>query len=843
MRNAIVVLVGVLLVVTGVVAICAAGTTAASETVGVSETDENGDPTWANDTANGNPHSRSSEGRSLAPSITITSVDNPGTVEVGSELGSDSTSIGITVENTGDTPETIQSIDFEAGSGEIDETKSGSGTIQPGNTADISTRLTVPDDTSANTYTLDVTVNTNGTSDTDSSQTITVERPPVLGVTSTTLENVTAGSTTEFELTIEELNDAEDDPTVSHTVSSPSGTSLSFPDNDVDGSLSAGGSRTVAAEITVDGDLDGNQTLSWDLTLSNDGENEQTSSISAPVRIPARFSLVSIPDDAIRFDEPKDETDTIEQRVPVKVENNGDFNLTLTNLDASFADTRITVTDVSLNGTAELTGLGTIPPRTTGVVDVEVRAENIMPEQESVLNLNFEGTGAAGRSPDPFQEERTLRIVHVRKLVLDRESIDFGQQPPREIVRQEVELKETLGYKDLSGITVEQTSGPENGWLTVTEVPETVEAGGTDTMVFELRFSRDVEPQTSFAWNHTLNADGVDPISIESRAKSRVAGLEDVRSNLTRYRSVEGKRGEIATGMLNLIDEVKGSVEDGSVSPVALSTTLTASTSLLEMLRALEETQRIVENDSLSRGKAQENVIRAAASYNTFRFFVESYEEERFKTAARDVRDRAGEEINTTVTEQKQYFQGRLPEGEETCGESDRITCREEAEIKRQLSQLALLEGNTEESQRLDQEADEAFDTYTSLVNDAQNNYQSAQQRRDRIKEEYAVVAFGQPLVLNPLDYGSFITEQRSALEDYDNAQSAFTQAGANQLADTVQNERVGADRELEVARTSMFIALIVYGLISLWLVFHVASGIYDFRHDTRTTEADDFLV
>jgi len=789
---------------------------------------------------------RSSDTALQSSSISITSVGNPspGTVEVGPALDTPEgeTTIDVEVENDGDTTETIETVEIDSGS-EVSDTVSLSQTVSSGETVTISREFTISSDTSDDNYALDVTVTTNGTAATSNdAATIAVERPPVIEVTETTLQNVTAGHTTEFELTIEEVNDAGEDANVQSTITNPDKGTLSFPDNDLEGQLGAGERRTVSATITVDEDAEGNQTLDWELALSDAGENERTSIVSAPVLLPAQFTRVELADDAIRFDEPKDETDTIEQRIPVEVRNGGDFNLTLTDLSASIPGDQISVTGVKLNGSSILE-VGTIPARRTRVVDVNVSARTILSEQERALQLNFEGDGVAGRSPDPFQKDRSIRIVHETRLEVGRTSLEFGEVAPRTVVKKEVELREALGYKDVTGVDVKRTSGPTNGWLTYSGAPDTVEAGSTETVVFELRFTTQAEQLTDFSWTHNVTADGKEPITVESRARTKPAGFDDVRSELSGYESNDDALGQLASSMLRIIDRVEGGVEDGSVPASDLSTALTTSSTLSVMIRNLDETQRIVRNDSLDRGAAQESIIRAAASYNTFRVFVGRYETEELRDTAREIERTTGEEINATVTAQKQYYQKQLPDEDSSCRESTKISCREEAEIKRQLSQLALLEGNTDEAERLDAEADEAFNSYTSLVDEAQQSYQSAQQQRNRIKTDYSVVAFGQPLVLNPLDYGAFISQQQEVLDAYETARNGFEQAGASTQADTVGNERVGASRELDVARTSMFVALGVYTLAVFWLLVHVVTGVYDFRRDKRITAGDDFLV
>jgi hypothetical protein len=764
----------------------------------------------------------------LAESISVSINSAPETVQVGSELGAGKSSISISVDNTGTTTETLQGIDFSGAGGQISDSAGASDTLAPGGSTTLTRTIDVPRGTNDGTYTnLDVTVDSNGTSDTVTTS-ITVERPAVLKITDTTLENVVVGETTEFDFTIEETNGAASDPDVTHdSATDPSGTTLSYPSP----SLSAGGSTTVTGEIAVEESVEGDQTLEWEVAEpGNTGEDDTT--IAAPVLLPAQFSAVELPDNAIRYDEPKDEVDVIEQEVPVAITNDGDFNLSLSTLDASFADSRLEVTDVALNGSTDpFGGLGNVTAGSQAIVDVTVEADPILPERDADMELNFSGTGAAGRTAS-FSDERSVQIVHETILDVDQTSLAYGETTPRTPVETEVTLSETLGYTELTGLTVEQTGGSQNGWLTVSEVPGSIAAGQSTTIVFELRFSTDAPQLTAFNWTHTVSADGVSSITINSSARTKPAGFDDVRTVLTEYESTGGSLGTLSTSMLDIIDDVETGVEDGSVPPADLSTTLTASSTLSVMLQNLEAVDRIEQNDSLDRGAAQENVVRAAAAFNTFRVFRGRYDDTQLRAAAIDIENTAAGRINETVTRQVQYLQ------------SQPVTSTlREAEVNRQLSQLALLEGNATKAAILDEQADAAFEEYASRVDTAQQDYQTAQRQRERITEEYAVVAFGQPLILNPLEYTAFVSTQGDALSAYRSAESGFEQAGADVRAETVRNERTSTEAEFAIARQSMFVALGSYIAIAVGILWHLVTGVLDYRHDTRTTAADEFLV
>jgi hypothetical protein len=782
-------------------------------------------PTGAAGTIPDDRSTVTAERTAQAESISVSITSPPETAKVGAELGFDTPQVGIQVQNTGNTPQTLQSVNFNGGP--ISDTETISGTIAPGESTTISESFTVDQGTDAGTYSIDVTVDTNGTDGSDGTS-LDVERPAVLRVTSTTLENVTAGTTTDFEFTIAEVNEAGSKPQVTHdSATDPSGTTLSYPSVN----LQAGGSTTVSAQIDVEESVDGDQTLEWQVAQPG-GTGEDDTTISALVLEPAAFTTVQLPDNSLRFDEPKDQVDEIEQRVPVAVTNGGDFNLSVTSLQASFADSRVSATNVELNNSNDpFDGTGTIGPRSTRIVNVTVEAQSILPEKDVTMALSFEGDGVAGRTSS-FAEDRTVRIVHETNLQLDQTALNFGKTPPRTVVEKEVTFSETLGYKDLNGLEITQTSGPENGWLTVSKPPDSIAAGESVTVVFELRFSTKAPQLTDFSWTHNVSAEGIPTITVDSSARTKPAGFDDVRAVLDKYESDGDSLGTLSTSMLDIIDQVETGIEDGSVPPTDLGTTLTASSSLSVMIENLDEVDRIEQNESLDRSEAQENVVRAAAAYNTFKVFRGRFNDTQLRASAIEIENTAGTIINETVTAQEEYL-----------GKQPTPTTLREAELKRQRSQLVLLNGNASGATQLDKQADEAFNQYTTQVDTAQQNYRTAQRQRERINQEYAVVAFDQPLILNPLDYPSFVTTQDDVLRSYKRAQAGFETAGATTLATTVEQERAGAKGEFQVARTSMFVALGAYVVIAIALLVHVVTGVFEYRHDTRTTTPDEFLV
>jgi phosphoglycerate-specific signal transduction histidine kinase len=191
--------------------------------------------------------------------------------------------------------------------------------------------------------------------------------------------------------------------------------------------------------------------------------------------------------------------------------------------------------------------------------------------------------------------------------------------------------------------------------------------------------------------------------------------------------------------------------------------------------------------------------------------------------------------VDGLVSQQTQYYETQISETDPTL--------LEEATIKTQLSQLKRLSGDTDEADQLQDEADAAFEEYTETVAEAEQEVQNGDETWNEMQQNKFTVVIGQPLLLNPIEFGSVRTQIEEFDDSYTAAISALETAGAESRAESVSTEYNSRSNRLLIAQISLFV--LFGGLIAtiIGIIAWTTRQMYQYAEDSEETVSGDFLL
>lgn len=709
------------------------------------------------------------------------------------------------------------SVDYSALPSEI--AAGGSGAVQLEVTADPSV--------AQGTYEFEATVEDNLGNTVSFPVSVTVEKPPVLGLEGggdeVNVGDVLVGSEQTFELTFREqggysgIDGVSSQVTRSDQYGSISFSGLPYVET------APGGSDTAEVTVEVNEHAAQHSNLDWTVYLEPTHDRGVGKEVTFTGRViyPPRFGELKMSDVSMVFDEPKSEIATYSERVTVTIPNEGDQEMNVLDVSATTDSGQVSAEVVNYDRTVEGTS--------SGEATVQLRADPDTPEGSYSLDVTVEAE-EAGRETVSSQ----IDISHDVALTVEKTSLEYGDVIVTKNLTRSTDVAETLEYQDVSDLSVTKVSGPDE-WLTVVErPPETLTAGEAAPFVVALRFDTGAELYREYTWEYRISGEGIESRTITVTATPKPYSFDQIRDPLDEYAGAGDWRDETAAGMVTTLDTLQSELRDGNeVSRNDLTTSMAAGRATLLFIESVEDARETMSEEGNE--AAQEEVLRAAATYNMLDSYVSELENDELRSAAEESRAAAEAQVDELVDEQTAYYRSQL--------DSEDVSMIERAHIKRQLAQLASLQGEEERAQRLRSESAEAFDRYSELVAEGNEKRQEARTGREEMRDSMLTVVAGQPLMVNPAKWDAFDRKSAAVLASYDEAVEALEEAGATGEADRVREERQQAAERLQLARYSMYGSTALYALAFLWLLAHLARNTYAYVRDAREAVTGDFLV
>jgi hypothetical protein len=686
--------------------------------------------------------------------------------------------------------------------------------------------ITADETVSKGTYDFEATVRDNLGNAETVPVSVTVEKPPVAGVEgdeTVDVGDVLAGSDETTTFTVTE----EAGYTGISGVTAQIDSSSQFGSIDFDGlsyvSTGPDGSDTADVTVSVPESASQHADLDWVVRLQPDDENGVGKQVTFTGRViyPATLGSLSASNTSMVFDEPQSEVSSHTKRVSVEIPNSGDKEMNVLDVTAQTDSASVTADVVDTPDTVS----GTSSKSAT----VEIRADPDAREGDYQLRVTVE-TEEAGQKTI----RKDVSVTHGVELSVEKNSLDYGDLIVTKNLTESTDVAEILEYEDVTGVSVRKVSGPEK-WLTVVERPSgTLTAGESAPFVVALQFDTSAKLYREYTWEFRVSGDGVESQTVTVSATAKPYSFDQIRDPLSEHTGSGDWQAETASGMVEALDALESELRnDGEVSNTDLSTSIAAGRATLLFIESVESARETIESDGNE--AAQDEIVRAAASYNLLDSYVSKLDSDELRSSATDSRAAAEETVDALVSEQTDYYRSQL--------ESGNVSMIERAHIKRQLAQLASLRGEQARATRLRKESATAFDAYTETVEEGNGHRQRARQLREGMDESMFTVVAGQPLLLNPAKWDAFDRESATVLSAYDDATASFETAGATEEATRVRTERRQEANALQIARYSLYGSTAAYSLGFLGLLAYLVRNTYAYVRDARAAVSGDFLV
>ncbi len=669
---------------------------------------------------------------------------------------------------------------------------------------------------------------------------VEVVNPPLPGFEDEPIDigDVLVGEETAGDLVVEEVGgDQGLDGVEAEVVDADPDATLFF--NDMEGGFSSegiqtspGGQDTAEWVIEVDDEVPQYEELSWTVELNSVDHPQATRTVDVEARVISlpKFGQGVLIDDEIVFDEPRDEVNTIDRTYEFQINNDGDLALPLEDVRASSDELDVQVE----NFPEEIDG------QSRGTIELGISADTDLSEDEYTISVtpepgefNIEETEYEGTIQDSFfsytieatDYEAATQVIHETRLAAPT-TVRIGDVPIGESDSGTATIEEELGYNDIENVDIGLESGPNN-WMTIDSQPAQVNAGSSSTVAFALDFDTDAELGNDYQWEYSVTGNGVETKTVAVTASPVPLDLGPIRNDLSTYDD------PVAAETITIVDRMDERMQAGKTAGDDIPTILTFGESTTLYLGSIEDARSLV--DDGDHEAAQSQIIRAAAAYNSMSLYADRIEDGQQRASSQDVLTLADEELGTVIDEQERYYETQLDSGE--------LSLLEEATVQRQLAQIALLQGDTENAEALEADADEAFASYSEAVSNGERAAQAANERWSALEDEQFVSIAGQQLLLNPAEYDTFTNRADSLDESYDEAAAEFESAGETSRAEAITAEQQDRMEAIETAELSLFVATGVYVVIMLGIVVRTGRRMYWYVRDAREAVSGDFLM
>ncbi|RLM53892.1 hypothetical protein DVK02_10715 [Halobellus sp. Atlit-31R] len=729
----------------------------------------------------------------------------------------DEASEGIDVgfENDGRGAMVPESVDLDATPSGIDvSVDSLSNQVDGGGSGTLSLDAEVESSVSSGTYTISGTITDNLGNSQSFTADLEVRKPPVVSADDVDVGGVLRGNSKTVDVTVSEVAgfSGTSDLDVNVIGASNDGSVVV----DTGGfSVDAGESDTIEIEVQADSEAEQHAPLEWQVQLTPSNQYSPTTTVDVDGEVFYPPNLESLDGESAQntFDVPRSEADVQETETEISFENTGDLEM-----DVSDVSVRVDSGDV----TARVADApDAVDGLSTGSATVVLAADPDAAEGTHPFTVSVDAAAAGEQSIT-----RELTIEHVPELSVDREQIDLGDVTVTNRQTTSIDVSEVLEYESVSDVRVVRTDGPER-YLEIVERPTALEPGESAPLVFAVGFNTSAELYQVYQWEFEIRGDGVETQTVTVAARPTPYSFDSISNDLGTYAEGSGTQAETAAGMVDSLEALESQLRDGQEVPSGdLTETIAAGETAVLLLNSLDDAEQArAQNGSAA---AQEDVLRARATLNAMRQYVDRIDSPRVSDAAEGSLASAREATARQVDAQVEFYESRR---------SGDATTLQRASASRQLARLAAIRGNSARATRLNQEATQAFDQYLAQVDEASASVERARARQSSMREAATLVLFGQPLVLNParLDSTSARIEQIDAA--YRSAEQTYAAAGATQEASSIQQERSATLQRLQVTQYGLWGATGIYGLVVAYALLNAGLSLYAYMRDRRTVQ------
>ena len=711
-------------------------------------------------------------------------------------------------------------------SDEIDAFSAGSAQIQ----------IQVDDSISEGTHSFTATVSESEGDSESFDVTVDVTKPPAAGSTDDVVDfgEVLVGESASGEFTLTERSGYDSISGLEAAVASAEMQgSISFPGLSTQ-SISSGGSTTQEVEITVNDDADRGAQLEWERHFVPDHSDgvptADSVTFTAEVIYPPYYEDVSLPASTLVFDEPRDTTATFTEEVTVDVTNGGDLAMDVIDVDAAVeagSDVSADVVDAP----------GSIAPGSTAAVTVEVSAPSDAPEGEWDVEVEVtadEPTTVPGEVTGTTTAESTVSVEHETELDIEQNTIDTGETIITERTSGTTTVSERLGYNDIEDFSLEQVSGPDEGWLNVITQPDSLSAGQDADFTFELEFDTAAELYTTYTWEFEASGENVETETITIEAVPEPVDFGDTVNELEAIAAeVDGDAETVAEEMATTLEELEAMLQagDDEADRDDITVLVPSGRSSILLLEAVQEAEALIADGE--REEAQTSLVRASVAFNTLSFAVDDVSSPELQQRTVEIRDSAEATLDDLIAQQQEHFEQEL-EGD--------MTVLEEAQVQQELARLAELSGDEESAAELRASAEESFEQYSELISDANENLIAARELQDELDDDLFVAPAGQRLFwIGALS--TYNAESEQVTEYYEEAIDQFEAAGAAERADTAADEQASIEQSYSTAYLLSLGLGAGFGILLLGIIVWEIRALYRYRVDSESAVSGDFLL
>lgn len=697
--------------------------------------------------------------------------------------------------------------------------------------------IEVDDSISEGTHSFSVTVTDSLGNSESATVTVDISKPPAVGTGEETVDvgQILVGEDGTATVTLTERNGYTDISGVQASVESDdSQGSISFPG--LDGrSIRADGSVTQTVEIDVDENAQQGEQLRWEVSFTPNADDgiaaEETVTFTAEVLYPPYYEELSMSDSQLVFDEPRDETDTFTDRVTVDLANGGDLPMELRDVSASVPNNP--EIDARVVGGPDTVGAGS-----TGTMTVEVRASSDSSAGSWNVELDVtanEPTTAPNVQTGTATVTSNVGVDHETELEVDQTSVEAGEIIVTEQVSETVNIRERLGYQAVANFSLRQTAGPEQGWLTVTQSPERLNAGQQEAFGVTIQFDTSAELYETYTWEFAVGGSNVETSTITIQAVPEPVNFAETISELeTIGAETSGESETVALEMAGALDELEQLLQegDGGATRSDITVMVTAARSSVLLIEAAGEAESLMDAENYS--QAQRPLVQATSAFNTFSVAVDDVDSSEIESRTEEIQASAEAIVSGLIERQESYYLTQLEEGDPTM--------LEEAQTKRELARVVALSGDKQRATELREEAQTAFDSYSELISDGNEELIAARELREKMDEELFLSPGGFRLFLIS-SLSTYNADSESVLDHYDTAIENFEAAGATERAEVAAAERADIASDYENAYLLSIGLGVALGVVLLVFLIWEIRALYRYRLDAEDAVTGDFLL
>lgn len=510
-----------------------------------------------------------------------------------------------------------------------------------------------------------------------------------------------------------------------------------------------------------------------------------------------------------------------EQEIEVTIENNHDVGIVIDEVDEEFESEYDTVS-VS-PGFLDFT-IGPDDEETI-VLDVETADEYDDGEQyDLIATFDFHAEGDQNNQTSAILDE-PLTFEYGTYFVVD--DIDFGDVPIGTDESIEVDISEEWGNADPENIELQEIESDDVGAITIETLPESsFQAGTSTTAELSVDFPPTVTVGEEYTARYFVQDDRGGAAVFDATAVAVPVDLEPIRNEIVEYDSTifPSELQSIASDSVEIIDntDVTEINEDELYAVIRFSD---------GVLRYLESSDEVISHQiDGDYDAAQQDLVSAAVGFDAVREHHSAVPDSSATFVENDVSDH----FETLLDEQETHYEQRLTEED--------VTVIENATIHRQLEVIAEYSDNPDDAELYGSIADSAYNEYITAIETAEANRQSASEEWGAIENELLITPGGLPIMINPVSYSEFQDRSDAVLSELNESIAAYEMAGETSEALDVEEQHGDYQSDILIVQLSAAISGLILLTFVIGVVWHTASGMFQYVRDSQDAALGDFL-